>query len=891
MLPALIALAVLSQQAHIVLGADVGVRAVTVGEKVHLEFLARDAKGEFQVAAVTSHGMNGDSGFNEVTKTETGLLLTSPLYTCSVAVPRSGSAVTVLVQGTGPSPSRTSALFGVTLAPGGKPARATQTFLPSGSSNGIATTERFATPLAMAIGGGYGIALMPDVQDLEWNRPMPPVLLLRNDTAATLSYGFAPYDRDQDWKPVLSRRPLDAPYSFVCKFDLIVATDDKTVETVVAHLWQRDGAVRAHRPLPQTVPFLFYTKPTYDLQQTSEEQVEGRDTWWTSDRNGPVRALRGADGQAKLANDGNIARFAWGMRWWGVRLDQFNWRDNADEMMNLVVSAPQRPGLTPVAFDTASETWRYEDENSEAAAQTARWMLKYAESFPDYPARDKLFAGVGAIAANIGEDRLNGQSALTLSDVARSAAFEGSDLAAIAKGRLSRSHTRLIALASLYERQLAAPSPETVSLLLYLAQSEAEGSQDAALRLARSLFLHQALWQPSTVAGTEVFGAFQGEHFVEETQSVYTADLLDACVLLGDRVLAERAVVALRAPLALFNHQTHGISGMLLPEDIPLHRSSPWFGKNGQAEFGKWRGFAEGVGQTLASIAETLEKYGSYYTHKNGWSLGIDGIRLDAEGRPFSAFSANPISYEGGFPFEHVDGASGARIKGDRLPAFPTMRSFSLALDPKGVAVIALPGFVALQANTDLSGTFTFGDGSSEKAEFMLTGFGVRTTPEVLGAGPLTFAGAYRGSELFLPKARMLAAPPRPDEPWPSGWRRMKGLSDVVRATVTGSDGLPVVSTADDGKGARDERLTGVIESQAFMLTAPAIQFQVAITGGTGLRVEIIDAALGVPVLTLKDSGEAKGELRDLLGKQIRIRLVDESATGSVEIGEVRLAS
>jgi hypothetical protein len=44
-------------------------------------------------------------------------------------------------------------------------------------------------------------------------------------------------------------------------------------------------------------------------------------------------------------------------------------------------------------------------------------------------------------------------------------------------------------------------------------------------------------------------------------------------------------------------------------------------------------------------------------------------------------------------------------------------------------------------------------------------------------------------------------------------------------------------------------------------------------------------------VLTLKDSGEAKSDLRDLLGKQIRIRLVDESATGSVEIGEIKLAS
>ena len=891
MLPALIALAAPSQPPPVVLGADVGVRAVSVGEHVHLEFLVRDRDGEFEVAAGTALNMSGDLESRGVTKTESGLLLIGGPYTCSVEVPMSGSAIRFHVTGTDVTPSRAAPVFGVVLAPNGKPARATETFFPSGSSNGIATTERFATPLAMAIGGGYGIALMPDVQDLEWNRPMPPVLMLHNHTAADLSYGFAPYDRDQDWKPTLSDRLLDAPHRFSWKFDLIVATDDKTVETVIAHLWQRDGAKRAHKPLPQTVPFLFYTKPTYDMPQTSEEKVQGLDAWWTSERGGKVRAPRGADGQAKLTNDGNIARFAWGMRWWGNKLDQFNWRDNADETMNLVVSAPPRDGLTPVAFDTASETWRYEDENSEAAAQTARWMLKYAEAFTDYPGRDKLLASVGAIAAVLGEDRLTGQSALTLSDVARSPAFEGSDLAAITKGRLSRSHSRLIALASLYERQHAAPSPETVSLFLYLAQSQAEGSQATALRLARSLFLHQALWQPTTVVGTEVFGALPAEHFLEESQSVYAADLLEACVLLGDQVLATRAVVALRAPLGLFNHQTHSIAGIILPANIELHRSTPWFGQNGQAAFGSWRGVAEGVGQTLTSIAATLDKYGSYYTAKGGWSLGIDGVRLDAEGRPFSAFSANPISYEGAFPFEHVNPATGARTKGDRLPSFPTMRAFSLTLDSQGVSVVALPGFIAQQATTDLSGTFTFGDGTSVKAEFMLTGFGVRTTPEILAAGPVTFAGAYRGTSLSLPRAVLLATPPRPGDPWPRGWRRMKGLSDIVRATVTGSDGQPVVSTADDGRGARDKRLTGVIESQAFLLSSTNLQFKIAGAGGPGLRVEIVDVAMGAPVLTLPVPGEAVCDLSESVGRQIRVRLVDESTTGSVEIGEIRLAS
>ncbi len=891
MIPALLVLTLTSNQTPVVAsfdGEDAGIRVVEKGGALHAEFLVYERSKGFVVAAVSSTYPAADSNqgltFSQANITESGVVLTGKTFTATIDVPKKGGVFSVAVSAKAEKDSLKSAMFGVALTPLEQPTKATHTFAPT---TGLVTQDRFATPLALASGGGYGIALMPDVQDLATNRPMSPVLTLENDgrtsPGAIIAFGFLPYDRDENWTPKMADRNLDNPEEFSWKFDLLVTTEPNTAIEANRHLWNRDGAERFLSPLPQTVPFRYYTKPTYDIGSA----VDQPGSWWVSpNEDAAMRAPLGADGQAKLTAGANLARFAYGMKWWAVELQQVPWADNADEVMNLIVSAPQRSKMTPVAFDTATSSWRFEPFDVGATAVTARFKLKFAES-STYMGAEKLSKQVVQAARELMGTSPNGTSALFLLEFSKSNVISDKAAKSDAADYLEDSRASLVALAGLYARQGTAPSVETVSTALYMART---GGHAAASRLVDQLFLWQALWQPTTVKGTEVFGAFVGEHFSEESQSEYSADLLDTVLTLGRREYGDRAIAALRAPLGLFAHGTHGISGMYFPSFIKAFRSSPWFGLNGQAEFGQWRGVAEGVGQTLTSLAQVTDKFGSLYTHKDGWTIGIDGITI-VDGVTYSAFSRNPLAFEGVFPYEHVDASTDGRTNLSDPLHFPAMRSIALVKRDEGLYVVALPGFTVIDARNRLSGSFILHDGTALKAEFLPTGLGAMVTTENLAGGPVSFRGLLDKTVLSVRPTSLLASPPAADLTWPMGWRRMKGLSDIVRISVS-VDGKPVVSTADNGRGARDAALTGVIESQLFLVTENGIKFTLIGSSDHATYVELIDPKSGVVLASAHKQGDGPEEVTwetyEMVGQSVVFRLVDESKTGSIEVKDLR---
>ncbi len=897
MITALLALSILALQTPVVAsfdGEEAGIRVVRHSGTLHAEFMVYERGKGFVVAAVTSahpaaqieRPEFGSILFDQAKETESGVVLTGKAFTASIDVPKKGGVFSIAVTAKAAKGTLKDAMLGIALAPLERPAKGTFTFAPT---TGLVTQERLATPLALATGAGYGIALMPNVQDLSTNRPMSPVLKLDNEgrvsPGAILSYGFIPYDRDENWSPKRADRNLDNPDEFSWKFDLLVTSAPQTVREANRFLWARDGAERFLSPLPQTVPFRYYTKPTYD-QQTSGN---GKAQWWTSpDTAAEMRAPVAADGNARLTADANLTRFAYGMKWWGEELQQAAWHIRADEVMNLIVSAPERSGMTPVSFDTSTNSWRFESFDVGATAVTARFKLKYAEAF-SHKSEDMLVEQVTRAARYLLAMSLNGSSALFLQEFTQSAAIKDEKLKAEVQAFLSANQPSLRALGEIYSAQSMAPSVETVSAALYLARTD---GQAIASQMVDQMFLHQALWQPTTVRGTEIFGAFVGEHFSEESQSEYSADLLEAVITLGRRDFADRAVAALRAPLALFAHGTHGISGMAYPSYILTFTSSPWFGANGQAEFGPWRGLAEGIGQSLTSLALVTDKFGSMYTHKDGWTMGIDGISI-VDGVTYSSFSHNPLAFEGVFPYEHVDASVDDRTSLRDPGLFPAMRSLTLVQQEDGLYVLALPGFTALNARDTLSGSFLFADGTTKRAEFLPTGLGAKTSAEELAMGPVSFQGTYEKIALFVKQTSLLANPPAPGLAWPMGWRRMRGLSDVI-ATSVASDGKPILSTADDGLGARAAALTGVIESQQFMLTETGLKFTLLGKPDSAAYVELIDPKTGSVIASIQKQSEGPEEvtweLYDLVGQSVVFRLVDESKTGYVEVRDLRAA-
>ncbi|MCH7945852.1 MAG: hypothetical protein IIC73_07565 [Armatimonadetes bacterium] len=389
-----------------------------------------------------------------------------------------------------------------------------------------------------------------------------------------------------------------------------------------------------------------------------------------------------------------------------------------------------------------------------------------------------------------------------------------------------------------------------------------------------------------------IFGAMVDGTLVHQRQSVYTGDLLRAAAALGDEELFHRAVSALRAPLALFSHSTHGISGIRYPEMLPPFRMVSWFGRAGQAQYGPWLGAAEGSGQTLTSLAEALTEFGSYYTHKDGWTVGIDGFLIDSAGKPFSAFSANPLAFDGVFHYEHVDARAGTRTSGINPDRYPAMRSLAMTVFEGAPHVTALPGFTVTQPSAALSGRFVFSDGSAVEASLLPTGFGGKALSEQLAAGPVSFEGVWDGSPLSLAKTDLLDGPPAPDAVWPRGWRRMGKLSDVVRTTAT-VDGMAILSTADNGLGGTDDALTGVVESQKFLVSGPLLRFTMYGPVNEHVYIELTDPVSGLPYWSAQrvseDPAEVTWELYDLVGREVVFRLVDESRTGSIAVGDLRI--
>ena len=97
-------------------------------------------------------------------------------------------------------------------------------------------------------------------------------------------------------------------------------------------------------------------------------------------------------------------------------------------------------------------------------------------------------------------------------------------------------------------------------------------------------------------------------------------------------------------------------------------------------------------------------------------------------------------------------------------------------------------------------------------------------------------------------------------------------------------DDVPIVSTADTGHGTRNEALTGVIESQTFLMTGIQISCRVATTGGLGTRIEIVDAIMNVPVATTNvTNGTAVFDLPNSRGSLMIIRLTDDTKSGSID--------
>jgi hypothetical protein len=74
-------------------------------------------------------------------------------------------------------------------------------------------------------------------------------------------------------------------------------------------------------------------------------------------------------------------------------------------------------------------------------------------------------------------------------------------------------------------------------------------------------------------------------------------------------------------------------------------------------------------------------------------------------------------------------------------------------------------------------------------------------------------------------------------------------------------------------------------------MTGDAITFNLITNGDANVRLEVVDVAMGVPIATVTrletEAGTVTVDLKERKGALLILRLIDESATGAIEVWDI----
>ncbi|MEQ1932763.1 MAG: hypothetical protein ABL962_02625, partial [Fimbriimonadaceae bacterium] len=385
-------------------GRDVGIRLESSGGEIVESLMVRDRTGKARVVLVTpsSKGLplersntlptalrGSDNGnlflapptmrFTKFAQAKTASGITVTLVheangvtlTKRLQIPATGSKLTVSLDADFSSkrPSIEYLLLSYAFTPDGK--RLTQggrpdsTFSPGlrPRANQVVGDHFFRAPAVSAQKGGLAAILMPDVEHLAENRPMPTIVDLDAENgvvdATLLSYGFC------DHKIVGhvyfahdAAQMRRVPRHLELKADLILTADAVpfgAYQLAADHSW-KVGHKYFDRILPQAMPFEDYAKVSYPAA-FNEAYGSNKLGWFEVEIDGKIcggipSGWGFQQGWVSWQSWFNQLRSAWGLRWWGKKLGNADWVDRADKMLNLALAAPLDRGLCPTTYQS-----------------------------------------------------------------------------------------------------------------------------------------------------------------------------------------------------------------------------------------------------------------------------------------------------------------------------------------------------------------------------------------------------------------------------------------------------------------------------------------------------------------------------------------------------------
>lgn len=303
---------------------------------------------------------------------------------------------------------------GKKLSAGGKP---DSTFCPGfrpGDSQ-VVGDHFFRAPAVVAQQGTLAATLMPDLDVLAENRPMPTIIDLdaknRVVDATLLSYGFC----DQrltghvyfSTSPSMMRR---VPNSLALGYDLML--DAKAIphgaygEAATA-MWAKYGQRYFDDVKPQALPFAEYARVCIPaaINEGSDNPPDKRLGWFEVEIDGkPCGGIMAGwgyqQGWVSWQSWFNNLRSAWGMKWFGSKLPgpAKDWEEKAHKMLNLALAAPMDRGACPTTYMSREKQWKgclimpskdcYYDLTN--MAWKGIWLLRWYTDFKDCPRKDEI---------------------------------------------------------------------------------------------------------------------------------------------------------------------------------------------------------------------------------------------------------------------------------------------------------------------------------------------------------------------------------------------------------------------------------------------------------------------------------------------------------------------
>jgi len=264
----------------------------------------------------------------------------------------------------------------------------------------------FRAPAAILRKGNLAATVMPDLDVLANNRPIPTILDLdvaNGVTAAPLvSYGFCDHKLVGHVRYATDDsmiRPV--PWQLRLRSQIRLDANAKLGSPIADasdYMWNRYGHRYFDKILPQVMSYADYAELCYPA--AFNEKMTGG--WFEREING--QTCGGLPSGWGLERGWvswqcwfNQVRSAWGLHWWGKKLNHADWVDKSNKMLNLALAAPMNKGACPTTYMSRTNEWKgalitptgdcYYDIPS--IAWKSIWLLRWY-SLPDCPRKAEI---------------------------------------------------------------------------------------------------------------------------------------------------------------------------------------------------------------------------------------------------------------------------------------------------------------------------------------------------------------------------------------------------------------------------------------------------------------------------------------------------------------------